>query len=179
MNKTVNVDFNDPSVSFQCDGQKVSGKVRNNGDMAIWILTCWNDTEVHVDMPILRKALVAASGSGRYMGEALYLQRKFTDATLRCGGKVIAIHRAVLASSSPVFDSLFESSMTEATQAVIEIEDAEFAAVEVLVRYIYTEELKVDTPLLAQLFMLACKYLMPGLARNVGQEMMSRLVENM
>ena len=65
-------------------------------------------------------------------------QRKFTDAAVVCSEERIPVHRATLCAASPVFDAAFTSSMEEGASATYTVRDADPAAVEALLRFLYT-----------------------------------------
>ena len=53
----------------------------------------------------------------------LYRDKVFVDASIKCGDKVFKVHKAILASQSPVFRKMFEVDMKEKRSGVIEISD--------------------------------------------------------
>jgi len=133
------------------------------------VLTCWSDTRVACKFRKWPHSWDRCS-----LGFQLHKDPKFTDATIRCCDQDIAVHRAVLATASPVFNTMFSSGMQEAQDATLEIKDAAPATVHHMIKYIYTEELD-DTSDLAQMFELANKYMMPRLAWLVGENMAKTL----
>merc|ERR1719506_824878 len=70
--------------------------------------------------------------------ERLWTERKFTDAEVVAGDARFAVHRATLCAASPVFDAAFTSSMEEGASATYTVRDADPAAVEALLRFLYT-----------------------------------------
>jgi len=108
------------------------------------------------------------------LNERLWKDRKFTDASLSCGGRSIPVHRAVLAAASPVFERMWECGMREAASTVAEIDDTTPAALEAMVQFAYTVSLPEEADL-GPLFQLAGKYEVEGLAEVVGQRMLAEL----
>ncbi|TVU39487.1 hypothetical protein EJB05_12909, partial [Eragrostis curvula] len=76
----------------------------------------------------------------RHLGE---LRRKETGADVTFvvrGGRSFAAHRAVLAARSPVFAAeLFGGMKEAAAAAIVEVEDMDAAAFEVLLHFVYTD----------------------------------------
>ena len=68
----------------------------------------------------------------------LYKAQVLTDMTIACGDKEFKVHKAVLASQSPVFKTMFEVDMKEKASSTIEITDSPPAVVSDLVTYLYT-----------------------------------------
>ncbi|CAK0814314.1 unnamed protein product [Prorocentrum cordatum] len=97
------------------------------------------------------------------MAHQLYQKGKFTDAVIKCSGQEFNVHRAVLASTSEVFDRMFSSSMREGAEAVVLIEDATPEAVEALIEGMYCGKLP-EKRLLPSFWHLASKYLIEDLA---------------
>lgn len=156
--------FEDMQVTFS-SGDNTWGPYKVPSDEYFpCVLVCWSDTLISVGTWKRKFAKVD-------LGEKLYQDRKFTDAVINCGDQQFHVHRAVLAGASPVFDSMFGGGMLEAQKATVEIQDAPPAAVEILIKYIYTAILP-DVGHLDKLFVLANKYMMPQLALEVGQQML-------
>lgn len=68
----------------------------------------------------------------------LWCDRVFTDVHVICGTQRFAVHRAVLASASPVFAAMLTTDMQEAREQEIRISDSDERAVEDTLEYIYT-----------------------------------------
>lgn len=60
-----------------------------------------------------------------------------TDITINTSNGSIAAHRAILATRSPVFQSMFSHSLKEKELSVVNISDMSFEACQVLLNYIY------------------------------------------
>ncbi|PVH47394.1 hypothetical protein PAHAL_4G050800 [Panicum hallii] len=82
--------------------------------------------------------LLRSSGLNHHLGELL---RKGTgaDVTLVASGESFKVHKAVLASRSPVFAAEFFGHMKEARSPVVEIEDMDAAVLGAMLRFIYTD----------------------------------------
>lgn len=59
------------------------------------------------------------------------------DVTIKTSGGFLKAHKAVLASSSPVFSSMFEHDLREKKSSTIEIEDMSLEACSALLNFIY------------------------------------------
>ena len=68
----------------------------------------------------------------------LYKNKVLTDTAIKCGDKEFKVHRAVLASRSPVFQAMFEVDMKEKQSGVIEVSDITPEAMSDMVTYLYT-----------------------------------------
>ena len=69
---------------------------------------------------------------------SLYKDGVFTDAALKCKSKEFKVHRAVLASRSPVFRKMFEVDTKEKKCGVVMIDDFDPPVLSDLVTYLYT-----------------------------------------
>merc|ERR1712194_611004 len=104
--------------------------------------------------------------------------KKFTDVRLTCDGETVDAHRCVLASASPVFLTMLETSMKEAQTHEILIEDVGSAdAVKAMVKFMYVGDLDDDTSGddCARLLVLAHKYAITGLVTRAAK----RLIDNL
>lgn len=75
----------------------------------------------------------------------LWLNRRFTDATIKCNDQIFPVHREVLAARSRVFASLFEGPGRESTEASINFSGEDVEAVAALLEHAYTMELPKGT----------------------------------
>jgi hypothetical protein len=73
-----------------------------------------------------------------HLTHRLWCDRLFPDVELSCLTKRFPAHRAILAAASPVFAAMLASGMQEAQRQEIAIGDADEAAVQDLLQYIYT-----------------------------------------
>ena len=69
---------------------------------------------------------------------SLLEDKLFTDMTIKCGDEEFKVHKAVLASQSPVFRKMFVSDMKEKWTSLIEISDTNSAVITDMVAYLYT-----------------------------------------
>ena len=79
----------------------------------------------------------------------------FVDVTLKCEEREFKAHKAVLASQSPVFKSMFETDMKEKKSSVIEITDTDPEVVSGMLTYLYTYSVP---NLVEELLIIANKY---------------------
>mmetsp|Transcript_79484 Transcript_79484/g.233636 ORF Transcript_79484/g.233636 Transcript_79484/m.233636 type:complete len:213 (-) Transcript_79484:40-678(-) len=98
------------------------------------------------------------SSSGAGIQERMWTQHKFTDATIRCNGTDVRVHRAVVCAASRVLDAAFSSDMTEGREAVYEIREATPEAVLGMLQYIYLGKLDIAESEIPALFQLAVQY---------------------
>ena len=91
---------------------------------------------------------------------SLYKSEALVDTTIKCQDKEFKVHRAILASQSPVFQGMFEADMNEKQSGVIEVSDITPEAMSDLVTYLYTG----TTPdVKSELLEVADKYQLPRL----------------
>lgn len=74
---------------------------------------------------------------------AMREQQILCDVTVRAGGKDILAHRSALAAASSYFYAMFVNEMSESRQDVIIIKEVDANALELLIEYCYTAEVKV------------------------------------
>lgn len=98
-------------------------------------------------------------------------KRKFSDAEVICEGVRTAVHRSTLCAASPVFDAAFSSAMQEGQNAAYEIKDSSPAAVEAMLRFIYTGVLDCPSAELGLLLDLAVQYNIAGLCSEVATKL--------
>ncbi|XP_057297564.1 kelch-like protein 2 [Hydractinia symbiolongicarpus] len=70
-------------------------------------------------------------------------QQLLCDVTVCVGNKNIQAHRATLASASPYFYAMFTGEMSESKQNIVNIKEVDADALELLIEYCYTAEVKV------------------------------------
>ena len=88
----------------------------------------------------------------------LYKNKVLTDTAIKCGDKEFKVHRAVLASRSPVFQAMFEVDMKEKQSGVIQVSDITPEAMSDLVTYLYTGTAPNLKTLASELLEAAEKY---------------------
>ena len=96
----------------------------------------------------------------------LFVDKTFTDFKITCQGKIYECHRCVLGSQSNVFQAMFlNMDMKEGASGEVEINDVHAETMDMLLYYLYHEEVEdaklVDTNLL----FAAEKYNVPGLLK--------------
>ncbi|CAE8672722.1 unnamed protein product [Polarella glacialis] len=106
----------------------------------------------------------------------LWEKREFTDATVTCEGSSFPVHRAVLASASPVFQRAFAGGMSEAASARYAIRDSNPVPVEALLRFCYTGSLSCPAEGLPQLLELAVLYEVAALSEAVADALLEGLL---
>eukprot|EP00927_Polykrikos_kofoidii_P062335 TRINITY_DN57140_c0_g1_i1.p1 TRINITY_DN57140_c0_g1~~TRINITY_DN57140_c0_g1_i1.p1 ORF type:complete len:254 (-),score=46.97 TRINITY_DN57140_c0_g1_i1:86-847(-) len=90
--------------------------------------------------------------------ERAWKMRKFTDAEILVEGERFPVHRSTLCAASPVFDAGFSCDMEEGRTSVYEIKNASPAAVDAMLRFIYTGCLECSAQELPCLLELAVQY---------------------
>lgn len=85
-------------------------------------------------------------------------ENKFTDITIMVGEKQIQAHKFMLATRSPVFDTMLSSDMLEGRQNQILINDFEYEVIDELIYFIYSDQTPNLHRLAYPLFMAADKY---------------------
>lgn len=113
--------------------------------------------------------------------EDTFKDEKFSDVTLRAGGKDFKVHKVILAAKSRVFRAMFLAEMEECEQNCFELENVEPEVLEEMLRFMYTgrlsskykltveeeEETEADEghskPTTSALFQAADKYLLDDL----------------
>ncbi|KFM83121.1 Speckle-type POZ protein, partial [Stegodyphus mimosarum] len=74
--------------------------------------------------------------------EALYKSKKLSDISIRVKNEEFPVHKVILMARSPVFYHMFSHETAEKETNVIEISDIEPNAVEIMLQYIYSGQLK-------------------------------------
>lgn len=90
----------------------------------------------------------------------LYDNKLISDFKIVCGDREFFAYQAILACRSPVFQAMLESPLKESQEHKLNISDFEPITVELMLRYIYSNEIKADLSKeeLQKLFMIAHKY---------------------
>uniref|UniRef100_A0A1I8AJ66 Speckle-type POZ protein n=1 Tax=Steinernema glaseri TaxID=37863 RepID=A0A1I8AJ66_9BILA len=68
----------------------------------------------------------------------LFEQHPYSDCVLVAGSREFHVHKAILATRSPVFTAMFSHEMTESRTARVEISDFDAEVVNEMLRFIYT-----------------------------------------
>lgn len=90
----------------------------------------------------------------------LYENNLMSDFKIICEDQEFYVNRAILAFRSPVFRAMLESSMREAKEHKLNIKDFKSTVVELMIRYIYSDEIRTDLSReeLTDLYLIADKY---------------------
>ena len=114
-----------------------------------------------------------STGMKKMLSDSLH-----SDLTIRCGRKEFKVHKAVLASQSPVFRRMLESDMKEQRTNVIEISDIDQAVISDMLAYIYTGCVPHLDTLARELLNVANKYELSGLFTMCERELKSKISLN-
>ena len=98
-----------------------------------------------------------ATGFGEKMKQ-MYEKNLFTDVKIVVQDKTFDVHRAVLATHSPVFEKMFDNDMKENLERKIEIMDMDCSVVEDLIAFMYTGCISNVKSCHQQLLLVADKY---------------------
>lgn len=88
---------------------------------------------------------------------------KLVDCVLKVKDKEFPCHRLVLAACSPYFRGMFLSGLEESNKREITLEELEPETVEVLLRYIYTSEVRLDDSNVQDIFTAANMLQIPSI----------------
>jgi len=102
---------------------------------------------------------------------------KYSDVTVTARSKVFKLHKVVLASSSDVFDRMFNTDMQEKNTNVVVL-DMENDIAEAMIRFIYTGKIEGREELTAELINLAEQYKLENLKQMCLQELVKNLNES-
>ena len=105
----------------------------------------------------------------------LYRDKVFADVTIKCADQEFKVHKAVLASQSPVFRKMFEVEMKEKTSNLVEISDIDPVVISDLLAYIYSGEAPNLKTLARKLLDAADKYDLPRLLAMCVNELQKQL----
>ena len=106
---------------------------------------------------------------------SLYRDEVFTDVTLKCKSEEFKVHRAVLASRSPVFRKMFEVDTKEKKCGVVMIDDFDPPVLSDLVTYLYTGTAPNVGKLAEELLNAASKYELPRLFAMCESELEKKI----
>ncbi|XP_055350643.1 uncharacterized protein LOC129597201 [Paramacrobiotus metropolitanus] len=104
--------------------------------------------------------------------------RMLTDFKLVCGGKDIAVHRAIVAAQSPVFAAMFQNDMEEKNTGQCEINDISPDVLEAMIQFAYTRSPLEANDMLTDLWMAAEKYDMVDLRAECETMMAASLTKD-
>ncbi|KAJ8039956.1 Actin-binding protein IPP [Holothuria leucospilota] len=75
----------------------------------------------------------------------LLRQDYFTDVTIKAGKREIKAHRLILSAASPYFEAMFMSGLREKDQEVVEIHSVKETHLHLLVEFIYSGKIYIDS----------------------------------
>lgn len=90
--------------------------------------------------------------------EQLLDSKDLADIVLNTGGVRLEAHRVILCARSPVFRAMLSHDTKEAREGVVDIPDVEPEVVSAMLRYIYTDAVRVPNDIMGQLLVAADKY---------------------
>ena len=94
----------------------------------------------------------------------LWENRSEADLEIRCGDKILQVHKAILIGRSQVFEAMLQSNMLEKNENFIEIVDVEYPILEIFLKYLYTGTLpNIDVDVCTDLYKAADKYCVDSL----------------
>ncbi|XP_043464506.1 speckle-type POZ protein-like [Leptopilina heterotoma] len=110
---------------------------------------------------------------------SLYEEKKLSDFKIICDDQEIYVHKIILVCQSDVFQAMFENPMKESRDDVLVINDFELKIVELMIRYLYTDEMteKLSEEELKQLFLIANKYNLEKLKKICLTELCSLITD--
>jgi len=139
--------------------------------------TAHYEAEGDVSEPIVRWGMHASHSFADDLGAAL-ASGAGGDVEIIIGPDASRrVNSFLLAARSPVFAAMFASNMTEANSRRIEIKDADVAAVDAFLQFVYTDKLPpaADVALSCRVLVLAKKYEVLGLIEACAGQVMANI----
>ncbi|KAJ8384510.1 hypothetical protein AAFF_G00204250 [Aldrovandia affinis] len=106
---------------------------------------------------------------------ALRKSGQFCDVRLQVCGHELTAHRAVLACCSPYLFEIFNSDMDPHGVSHVKFEDLDPEAVEILLNYAYTAQLKADKELVREVYSAAKRLKMERVKQICGDYLLSKM----
>ncbi|KAG7265212.1 hypothetical protein CRUP_009099 [Coryphaenoides rupestris] len=106
---------------------------------------------------------------------ALRKSGQFCDVRLQVCGHELMAHRAVLACCSPYLFEIFNSDIEPHGVSHVTFEDLDPAAVEILLHYAYTAQLKADQELVKEVYSAAKRFKMDRVKQICGEYLISKM----
>ncbi|XP_064458386.1 speckle-type POZ protein B-like [Ornithodoros turicata] len=101
--------------------------------------------------------------------------RDFSDLTVVADGKKFEVHKAILATRSPVFNAMFKSNMKEMREGEVHLEDMSAEVLQEMLSFIYTNMVSNIGSMAADLLHAADKYDLKKLKSMCEEELCSNL----
>uniref|UniRef100_A0A8C9R5W2 Influenza virus NS1A binding protein n=1 Tax=Scleropages formosus TaxID=113540 RepID=A0A8C9R5W2_SCLFO len=106
---------------------------------------------------------------------ALRKNGQFCDVRLEVSGRELLAHRAILACCSPYLFEIFNSDVDSRGVCHVTFEDLDPQAVEVLLNYAYTAQLKADKELVKDVYSAAKRLKMERVKQICGEYLLSKM----
>uniref|UniRef100_A0A8D3DW63 Influenza virus NS1A binding protein a n=1 Tax=Scophthalmus maximus TaxID=52904 RepID=A0A8D3DW63_SCOMX len=106
---------------------------------------------------------------------ALRKSGQFCDVRLQVCGHELMAHRAVLACCSPYLFEIFNSDIEPHGVSHVTFEDLDPVAVEILLNYAYTAQLKADKELVKEVYSAAKRFKMERVKQICGDYLLSKM----
>uniref|UniRef100_A0A4W6D3N1 Influenza virus NS1A binding protein a n=1 Tax=Lates calcarifer TaxID=8187 RepID=A0A4W6D3N1_LATCA len=106
---------------------------------------------------------------------ALRKSGQFCDVRLQVCGHELMAHRAVLACCSPYLFEIFNSDIEPHGVSHVTFEDLDPEAVEILLNYAYTAQLKADKELVKEVYSAAKRFKMERVKQICGDYLLSKM----
>jgi len=90
---------------------------------------------------------------------SLFMNEEESDVVFEIEGQTIPAHKEILIQKSQYFANLFNSGMIESRQQVIKVPDCEYRVFQEFLRFLYCDEVKLETNLACKLLVFAEKHL--------------------
>ena len=146
------------------------GKYLCNGTLTVQVDAMLNFFMDPMEASCTQRTEDILTGMKKMLSDSLH-----SDLTIKCGGEEFKVHKAVLASQSPVFRRMLESDMKEQRTNVIEISDVDQAVISDMLAYIYTGSVPNLDTLARELLNVANKYELSGLFTMCERELKSKI----
>ncbi|XP_071490292.1 kelch-like protein 12 [Diadema antillarum] len=105
----------------------------------------------------------------------LRVRGQLCDVTLTVDGSMFVAHRAVLAACSDYFCAMFTNQMSESSQSVVELRGLKAVTMEVLLQFIYTEQVEVTVENVQELLPAACLLQLKGIETRCSEFLKDQL----
>uniref|UniRef100_A0A0N5B282 Speckle-type POZ protein n=1 Tax=Strongyloides papillosus TaxID=174720 RepID=A0A0N5B282_STREA len=149
------------TLTIICETEIIDFKSENHDNL---------DTSINVTTPQSKLSLDYGN---------MFESSLFYDCVIKVEDTEIKVHKAVLATRSPAFYDIFNSTSDESQTNIIEIRDFNIEVVREMLKYIYTDEVSDIQDMTNEMFEIANKYELDRLKAISEQSMCNSLsVEN-